>query len=376
MTTSIHITLTECVNETRLFKHVDSTVRLGLVKKAYVLARQRSSKRRLERRGPLLIIRSRVADYRTPILVRKVYQQVMFVLLVISTVRRLRPRYLVIHSYSLLQVGVLSSRLVGAKLIYDAHELETEKTGLTGYKKRFAKIVEFCLIRYCDEVLVVSESIRSWYEQKYHRKVRCIHNFPDIPLGPKTNYFRDYFEIKKETRIALYQGGFSNGRGITSVLDLFLHNPPPGWIVVFMGYGELAQKIREAADKSPYIYFHNSVDPSVLPAITSSGDMGLCLIEEASLSYEYCMPNKLFEYICAGIPVLVSCRKDMSDFVRRNNCGWALESDSEEQLRSFFQNYDSDHKSKVSDLTDVALMCDWSVYDDDFESIYQAGSAR
>ena len=88
-----------------------------------------------------------------------------------------------------------------------------------------------------------------------------------------------------------------------------------------MGYGQLEVVIKAAAKQFDNIYFFPAVPPQVVLEYTASADVGISLIENSCLSYYYCMPNKLFEYAMAGLPILVSNMKDMSVLVVENNMG-------------------------------------------------------
>src|SRR5690606_6321984 len=72
-----------------------------------------------------------------------------------------------VHSMGALPLGVLFKILYKTKLVYDAHELETEREGLRGLRKSISKLLERMLIRYVDLTFVVSESIADWYAEKY-----------------------------------------------------------------------------------------------------------------------------------------------------------------------------------------------------------------
>ena len=60
--------------------------------------------------------------------------------------------------------------LFNTKIIYDCHEIETEKFGLSPLRKLIVKITEFIFIYYVDLVLVVAPSIENWYRKKYKLK--------------------------------------------------------------------------------------------------------------------------------------------------------------------------------------------------------------
>jgi glycosyltransferase involved in cell wall biosynthesis len=234
----------------------------------------------------------------------------------------------VVHCHSLndLPIGVLlklSKR--GVKLVYDAHELETEKNGLAGLNKTLAKIKERILIRFVDHTLVVSESIAAWYREKYEgRPVTLVRNMPcnDRSILPEQvpSVFRNRFNIDNGI-VFLYQGALIRGRGIELLLNAF-SKVEGSKHIVFMGYGSYEEEIKSFAARYKNIHFHEAVRPDQVMQYTVGADVGVCLIENTCLSYYYSLPNKLYEYTLAGMPVIVSEFPEMSKLIAEFENGW------------------------------------------------------
>jgi hypothetical protein len=122
----------------------------------------------------------------------------------------------------LLPLGYLLKFIYGAKLIYDTHELETEKSNLTGLRKKLSKWLEYLLIKKVDHIFVVSEHIADWYEKTYNiTRPTILFNAPQVAHVKKTNYFRDTFHLRDDQIIVLYQGGLAAGRGVNILFDAF-----------------------------------------------------------------------------------------------------------------------------------------------------------
>ena len=118
------------------------------------------------------------------------------------------------------------------------------------------------------------------------------------------------------------------GRGIKLLLESFINRIDDHVVIVFMGYGLYENDIKKACQSYSNIFFHEAVSTDVLLNFTSSADIGISIIENNCLSYNYCMPNKLFEYSIVGLPVIVSNMKEMSEYVVKNNIGIVVESNS------------------------------------------------
>lgn len=241
------------------------------------------------------------------------------------------------HSVTTLPLGVLCKISKGSLLVYDTHELETEVTSAIGLKKIIYKTIEKALIRFVDMVFVVNGSIREWYQKTYPGiSVFVVRNIPDVSqeLPPDTDYLREKFLIPKESLVLIYQGLLTSGRGI----DILLKTVPDIKHVhlVLMGYGNLFEDIKELVSRQGNIHYHSAVEPSEMPLITGSADIGVCLLENAGLSYYLSLPNKLFEYFLSGIPVLGSNFPEIRNAINSYQMGWATDPDCR-SLKTFLE---------------------------------------
>jgi glycosyltransferase involved in cell wall biosynthesis len=213
------------------------------------------------------------------------------------------------------------SRSTGAKLVYDAHELETETNGLAGVRRLLTKHSERRLIRHVDHCIFVGSAIEQWYVREYGlRNTTVLYNCPVRRQVESADHFRKTFQIPSNVPIFLYQGMIGTGRGIFNLVEAFSAFSDRAALVV-MGYGPLTEWIANEAKHRPGVHYHPAVSPDQLLDYTASADFGLSVIEPTSLSYDYCMPNKLFEYVMAKKPVLVSPTTEQSAFVRKQGIG-------------------------------------------------------
>lgn len=239
------------------------------------------------------------------------------------------------NDLSALPIGLLI-KLFGKKVhvVYDCHEYETETNGLKGIEKKLKKRLEHFLIRYANEVCTVSDSIAGEYAKLYSiPKPRLVLNCPAYYEQPKRNLFRESLGIRADQTIFLYQGGLSKGRGIELLLEAFSSLDSDRNVLVCMGYGPLDALIQEKAAEQEAIFFHPAVSPDVLLNYTSSADYGVSFIEDSCLSYRYCLPNKMFEYLMAGLPVLTSNLFEMKRLVTAEGVGIVAEENTVEGFR-------------------------------------------
>lgn len=133
----------------------------------------------------------------------------------------------------------------------------------------------------------------------------------------------------------MYIGILSDGRGIDLCLQAFSSGDVCAH-VVFMGYGPLKSKIDSFASKYSNIHLHDPVPHERVVAIVKNADVGLCFVENVSLSDYYSLPNKLFEYAFSGLPVLASDFPEIGKIVRQYSLGFcsAVDLDSIKKMIS------------------------------------------
>lgn len=238
----------------------------------------------------------------------------------------IRPSCVNAHSLAVLPVCARIARKHGARLVYDTHELETETVESRGVRRQLARFVERRWIRAADAVSVVNEEIAAWYRERYHlRDVTVVRNVPSRRLAAppeRTGALHRAFGVPEGALLFLYQGVFSRGRGLDSILTSFAGEGRHH--VLLLGYGSWQDRVDRAARDEPRIHVRPAVSPTELASLTVEADVGLSLIEDVCLSYRLCLPNKLFEYLNAGIPVVVSESPPMVRVVESSGAGWVV----------------------------------------------------
>ena len=219
-----------------------------------------------------------------------------------------------------------AARLRGKKLLFDAHELFPDVPELVGKPRvqRVWKWVERTCLPRVDAAFTVSQSVAEEYRRRYGvamTVVRNVQNRRGLPLCKssrlplcKPSQIENYpgaaaLNVVGDSpaKVLLYQGAVNVGRGVRELVDVMGRLPQCRLVVA--GDGDLLDELREyAADKpwSERIMFLGRVDPNQLHALTTKADMGVCLLEDLGLSYRCALPNRVGDFVQAGVPLLAT----------------------------------------------------------------------
>lgn len=328
MCNNLHITTTSFTNESRILKETATLMQTEMVPHIYITALHEAGVSEYEKIDNVRTL------WRVPLKTRKwprslIFQLIKYLEFCIKNIRYAKEKKINlvnIHHLSMLPIGVLLKYICGAKLVYDTHELETETYGLSGVRHFISKCVERIFIKYADLVIVVGDAINEWYRNKYRiDNIVTVLNCPQFKKPHRTKRLTQELGIPENKKILLYQGGLIKGRGIEQLLKVFAEYDDQRHVLVLMGYGELEPLIKEFSDVNDNIYFKEAVPPSVVLQYTASADLGISYIDNPSLNDYYCLPNKLFEYIMAGLPVIVNNVPEQRRVINEKQIGIVLD---------------------------------------------------
>jgi glycosyltransferase involved in cell wall biosynthesis len=139
-----------------------------------------------------------------------------------------------------------------------------------------------------------------------------------------------------------------------------------------MGNGLLKNLVDEAASVCPRIHYLPPVPPKEVLRYAAGSDVGLSLIDDICLSYRYCLPNKLFETLLAGVPVLASDLPDQAEIVKKHEGGWVVPNRTED-LADFLINLDVDRARQMrEDLPKRVRDLSWEKEREELLRLYQS----
>ena len=183
MRKAVHIYLSHFENESRILKETKSLIVHQVVDQIVVIAQGKDGLPDFEEFDTnrfVKRIRPQFMRNKKPIRgfyrISQYIKMLDFLYRLVMGIRKERPEYVNLHQVMLLPlIPVIKILVPGAKLIYDAHELETETNGLKGRRKKMFKIWERVFIKSFRLVIVVGPSIEQWYRDKYGIKIGRAH---------------------------------------------------------------------------------------------------------------------------------------------------------------------------------------------------------
>ena len=233
----------------------------------------------------------------------------------------------VFHSHDLntLYVGhVCKRRTPGACLVYDSHELATERNRMGFWWKAWATWNERRWLPSADALIVASPFWVGEIEKKTGRLPEIsetVLNVPDL-VAVEPLDLRAELGIDPESPLLLYQGSIQENRGIEPAIEAVTLLDRAVLVVIGYGYHRTALEAMVAKRGLGHkVKFFGPLPHQELLRYSASADIGLCNIINSSLSYYTTLPNKLFEYIIAGLPVIGSDSPGIGQVVKETGVG-------------------------------------------------------
>jgi glycosyltransferase involved in cell wall biosynthesis len=242
------------------------------------------------------------------------------------------PAVIYCHDLYCLQAGVMLKRKWGAKLVYDSHEYYPYRHLLRGFTQVIAAY-EAALVRHVDTYITVSPQLASELERVYG--VGPVHSIPNVEPRPDPTLPTPRSDMSRlaDGRIkVLYQGTFAEGRGLEEVLREWTSVNPTRTALFLRGpRNEWQQKLQRLAEElgllGGRVYFLPPVlERDLIPAAREA-DIGLIPYKGELPSYRFACPNKLSQYLHAGLAILANRIPYVEQVVARGKAGLSYDVD-------------------------------------------------
>lgn len=241
----------------------------------------------------------------------------------------LRPAQLLnANDLDTLLANYLVARLRRIPLVYDSHEYFTEVPELLHrpFTRQIWLKLESWIFPRLRHVYTVNESIARIYSMRYGVPVKTVRNVP---------FRREIPQITSKHQLLMYQGALNVGRGIELMIRAMAHLPA-NYQLWIAGSGDIEAELKalcKQLELESRVRFLGRIPLDELYGYTCQARLGFSLEEDLGANYRYASPNKVYDYLQAGLPVLVSDLPEMKQIVEEYGVGEVLEAASRQPQR-------------------------------------------
>jgi glycosyltransferase involved in cell wall biosynthesis len=231
------------------------------------------------------------------------------------------------------------------RLIYDSHEYYIGVPELVSRPKvqKFWRGIERRTLPKVDAMYTVNESIADLYRTEYNREVKVVRNISDFK-GIKEKKTREELNLPFDKKIIIIQGaGINIDRGAEELMEAV--QLMDDTILILVGDGDVVPLLKEKVrteNLGGKIIFFGKQPYDTLMNYTLLSDVGISMDKDTNINYRFSLPNKIFDYIHAGIPVLVSDLKEIKQIVETYNVGLVCPSHDPQEIANYLTKILSD----------------------------------
>nr|WP_104203817.1 glycosyltransferase family 4 protein [Halomonas saliphila] len=288
---------------------------------------------------------------------------------------RASPDIVHAHDVNMLPTAWLAARLAKVPLIYDAHEISTDREGYKAFRGLVGWI-EKKLMPKAAGTITTTEARAKFFARAYGiPRPLVLQNRPRLAKVEGANRIREELGLTEPWPIVLYQGGLQSGRGLPRLVEAAAS--VPNAYFVFIGGGRQAAELHELTAKlelGERVRFIPTVPLAELPSYTASADIGVQPIENTCLNHFTTDSNKLFEYVIAGLPVVASQLPEIGKVVRHHDLGLLVPPGDTAALAEAIQRLVDDVELRAYYRTraeQAALSLNWETQEQALVELYE-----
>lgn len=250
----------------------------------------------------------------------------------IGVVRRTRPALIHCNDYNTMWVGVAARAMGGIAVVYDSHELWPDRN-LRPEPRWWLLACEALFVRCAHGTITASPGYADVMARRHRiTKPKVVRNIPASRSGDAAGRATGPVRASSGNNhsLALYVGALTSGRGLETSIKAMALVPGARLRLVGPGRDDYRAGLVELARRegvAERVEFAGAVPPQKLLDTISTACVGLALIQPVCLSYRMSLPNKLFEYVAAGVPVLGSDLPAIGPLVREYEIGLVAQPD-------------------------------------------------
>jgi glycosyltransferase involved in cell wall biosynthesis len=234
---------------------------------------------------------------------------------------RARPDLVHANDYNTMWIALGAKLMCGSRVVYDAHELWADRNGRPEWRP-WLVACEAVFVRLADATITASPGYADAMGRRYRVTPPTV--IRNIPAGPRT---APPIIAPDRPPLAVYVGGLMPGRGLEIGIRALAEVPALRMRLIGPGAAAYRASLAALAGRcgvADRLELAEPVSPGAVVAAAADASLGLLLIEPVCRSYELTLPNKLFEYAQAGVPMLASDLPVIGALVRAHELGEAV----------------------------------------------------
>ena len=292
--------------------------------------RRRTAPGRIEQRARTLLARIFLVGIRIPVrLIRRALRELpsstqswAIENRMIAAAVATRPNIIHANDLNTLRAGLRAARLSGARLVYDSHEIPS---GLPSVRDPEAvRRYEAPLIRRADAVIHTTPMRARWTADTYGIVLpEVVRNIPEGARDVAPADLAAVAGFTPGTKVILHQGNMQPARGLEALTEA-MALLPEGYALLYLGGGRLRAALEELVanrNLGAKVRFAAPVPHEELLAWTAGAWCGASLLVDVCLNHTYSLPNKLFEYLAVGVPLIASDNPEIAGFITEWQAG-------------------------------------------------------
>lgn len=224
----------------------------------------------------------------------------------------------------------LVSKLKGIPIVYDSHEIFCEVPELQNNptKKKIWEWLESTIVPKLKYCLTVNQSIANYFTEKYKVPFISLRNIPNYAKLESVKT-RTELNLPVEKKVVILQGaGINVQRGAEELVEAFRYLSNE-YLLLIIGSGDVIHLLKENAVKfelNDKVKFIDKIPATELRHYTCNANIGVTIDKDTNLNYHFSLPNKVFDYLHAGIPILATRLPEIETIIKKYQVGAFIES--------------------------------------------------
>ncbi len=278
------------------------------------------------------------------------------------------------HDLPMLPIAANLAKLHNKKLVYDCHEFYP----FQDFSHKESKIwqqLEKKHIHDCDAVITVNPSLAKKIKD-YHnlKKIHVIENSLNSAgnISHQENIFHRKFKLQTQDLVVLFQGNLAKNKHLETLIKAIPLLQNKNIHLIIMGNGPLKCELQRISSPSQ-IHFHSAVSQDKLLQYTASANAGIIPYQATCLNNQFCTPNKLYEFIAAGIPIIATDLPELRRIITENYIGLVGNNETPKKMAALIDDFFQDPekiKQQRKRLKNIQKKFSWASQEKKLETIF------